>query len=238
MSELDLVLTEEEEAVFFGNLLGDGHVQKRGNSFRSKIEHCFEHEEYVLWKYQKLKRLCENNHLPKKTITKKKTESSLFYLKSGKYLGKYHTLFYESYIRENNELENDLMAQYIGVAELTETNLKEEIRYRKVITETLIEALPKNPLVLAVWFLDDGSRRDDVFSGKLATQGFTKDEQKLLQDYLQMAFGIKTNLVLHSKAKSQYYLSIPARNKQFSNLVDIIEPLVKDIKCMQYKWLK
>ena len=44
--------------------------------------------------------------------------------------------------------------------------------YRKTFNQSLINALPLDPLVLAVWYLDDGQRTQNAFSGKLATQGF------------------------------------------------------------------
>nr|YP_009367550.1 putative LAGLIDADG homing endonuclease [Pseudoneochloris marina]ARK14538.1 putative LAGLIDADG homing endonuclease [Pseudoneochloris marina] len=219
----DLLLTQFEEAVFLGHLLGDGHIQKRGQSFRSKISHSIKQKEYVEWKYEKLKRLCDQNHPPKLVINKKANEQNyFFYLQSGKYLKKYHDLFYQPYL-------------WTSSVEDKTANVVQKIKYRKTITPALIEALPSDPLLLAVWFLDDGSSRKDVFSGKLATQGFSKEEQFLLQMYLLKNFGIKTQLVLNSRQKKQYYLSIPSKGSHFSNFVKLISPFVNQIESMKYK---
>lgn len=220
-------LSKEEEAVFLGNLLGDGHIQKRGNSYRTKIQHTIQQKNYVLWKYEKLKRLCDKNHLPK-LATQKNSDSSnfFFYLNSGLYLEKYHSLFYKPYLWE--PLKTNLLKESLGLP-------KKKIKYRKQITQALIDALPRDPLLLAVWFLDDGSCRKDVFSGRLATQGFTKEEQHLLQDYLKQGFGIDTQLVIHSRIKKQYYITIPASRNQFANFVDLIKPIVDEIPDLKYK---
>lgn len=214
----NLFFNKTEEAIWFGHLLGDGHIQKRGQSYRTKIEHCYAQLDYVKWKYDKLKKFALNS--PKSIISKHDFKSSFFYLKSGAYLKKYHDLFYQPYIWKSKK-------------EIITT--KEKIRYRKTVTEKLIQHLPNDPLLLAVWFMDDGSRRSDCFAGRLATQSFSKEEQHLLQDYLLSSFSIKTNIVLHKAITKSYYLSIPGKNKNFSNFIDLIKPFVEEVSCMHYK---
>ena len=231
-----LKLTAKEEAVFIGNLLGDGHVQKRGNSYRTQISHSDKQKEYLFWKYEQLKRVC-TNHKPKlvtQTRTTKTVEerSYLFYLDSGSYLKKYHDLFYQPYIWKPNTKSIEWAPTNFKNDQLKEG---EKIRYKKVITQTLIELLDNNPLILAVWFLDNGSCPDEAFSGRLATQGFSKEEHHLLREYLKTTFDINTQIVLHSRVKQQYILSIPAKNNQFSNFVDIIKPIVDEVPTMAYK---
>ena len=217
----ELQLTSTEEAVLLGTLLGDGHIQKRSNSFRSKISHRAQDKQYVVWKYEKLKRLCSKNHPPKQVTSKLNDESYFFYLNSGDYLKKYHQLFYQPTV-------------WVSVDQTTGKRV-EKLKYKKVITQALIDYLPKDPLMLAVWFLDDGNRRTDCFSGRLATQGFSKTEQQLLSKYLSEIFQIDTKIVPHLKTKQQYYLTIPAKNRQFSKFVSLIEPSVNQIDCMKYK---
>lgn len=220
---IEVKLTKDEEAILLGNLLGDGHIQKRNTSYRTKIQHCIKQEDYVWWKYKKLKRLCFDYTYPKKTKTKQNSINYYFFLKSGFYLKKYHDLFYQEYSWKPLNKE-----------ELTKKN-KVKIRYKKTITKELIDFLPKDPLILAVWFMDDGHCRTDSFSGKLGTYAFSKDEQLLLQDYIYSMFNIKTNIVLASRLKSQYYLSISGKNKNFENFVDLIKPFVDEVPSMSYK---
>jgi hypothetical protein len=207
-----------EEAVFMGHLLGDGHVQKRGKqAYRTRIQHCEKQLSYVEWKYKQLERFAYDK--PKLVVSKQGASNYLFYLESGVYLKKYHDLFYKPYVWTSKN----------------ETNEKPKIRYRKTITETLINYLPKDPLLLAVWFMDDGNLRPDCFSGRLATQGFSKEEHFLLQDYIATNFSIKTSIVLHNAVKKSYYLSIPAKHNNFSNFVDLVRPAIAHVPCMQYK---
>jgi hypothetical protein len=213
-----LFFDKTEEAIWFGHLLGDGHIQKRGQSYRTKIEHSYDQLDYVKWKYNKLKRLAFD--IPKSVTSKHDFKSTLFYLKSGTYLKKYHDLFYQPYVWKSKQ-------EIITI--------KEKIRYRKTITKRLINNLPNDPLLLAVWFMDDGSQRSDCFAGRLATQSFSKEEHFLLQDYLLSSFNIKTNIVLHKAIDKSYYLSITAKHNNFSNFIDLITPFVKQVPCMHYK---
>lgn len=198
-------LQENEKALIMGTLLGDAHLQKRKNSYRLKIEHSMAQKEYVLWKYKELARLCQTTQPPKEVTSKRGHTTVVFYTSSGSYLEEIHSLFYKP----------------VGD------------RFNKTITPELIAALPMNPLVLVAWFLDDGSVRDDAYSGKMATQGFTKTESLLLKGYLQQ-WGIDSQVVAHSVANNQYYISLPART--FSKLIDKIEPIVSsEISSMDYK---
>jgi hypothetical protein len=233
-------LTHQEEAVFLGNLLGDGHIQKRGNSFRTKISHPISQKEYVFWKYDQLKRLCDQTMSPKRVVANRTLKSAgmqeqsyLFYLNSGMYLKKYHDLFYKPYIWRPNSTKPG--TTWLDIDSDYELKKGEKIRYKKVITESLIEYFNESPYLLAVWFLDDGSRRTDCFSGRFATQGFSKSEQHLLKRYLEQVFNIRSQIVLHNRLKDQYYLSIPSKNGHFARLTQIIEPIVNQIPSMSYK---
>jgi len=215
-------LTSMEQAVFLGNLLGDGHVQKRGNSCRSKVAHGPKQTEYVLWKYEKLKRLTSNNHPPKVVQSKYGYETCFFYLNSGPYLKLYHDFFYQPYVWTSKN-DSDQIKQ----------NIKPKIRYRKTITSDLVSTLPLDPMILAVWYMDDGSLRAGV-SGCFATQCFLKHEVKYLQHYVGL-FGIKTQIVLHNRKKSQYTLTIPAKHDNFKRFIALIKDFVLEVPCMHYK---
>lgn len=201
-------LLDIEKSILIGSLLGDATLQKRGvNSFRLRISHGKKQEGYVTWKYQKLQRLCQTTQPPKTRINNKDLTTVEFYTSSGEYLKNYFDLLYKP----------------------STNNSTGEIRWIKTITKELIEKYPLDGVLLAVWFMDDGSVRDDCYSGKLATQCFSLDEQHLLRDYLAQA-DISSNIVRHTVKSGQYYLSIPS--KSFQKLVEIIEPTVREIPCM------
>ncbi len=198
-------LSEMETALIMGTLLGDAHIQKRGESYRLKIAHGIKQHSYLMWKYSKLNRLCLTTQPPKIETDRKGYQTVVFYATSGKWLKEIFDLFYKK----------------------TELN-----SYRKTITPELIEALPKDPLLLAVFFMDDGSVRNDCYAGKLATQGFSKEENQLLASYFKK-WDIECKVVVHNRSKNQYYLSIPATS--FGTLVQEIRETVKEIPEMLYK---
>lgn len=105
-------------------------------------------------------------------------------------------------------------------------------RYRKTITQEVIDKLPVDPLVVAVWYLDDGSIRNDCYAGKIASQGFSKEENELLCDYLRK-FNINCHIVKHTEISGQWYITIPAST--FGNLIKVIDPIVREVPSMVYK---
>lgn len=196
------VMTDDDRALIMGTLLGDAHIQKRKNSFRLKIEHGIDQKSYVFWKHKKLAKFCETTQAPK-IVTSRRTV--VFYTTSGKWLEEIYDLFYKE---DSNG------------------------RFVKKITPELVEKLPMNPILLSVFFMDDGSVRNDCYAGKLGTQGFSKDENHLLCSYLKK-WDVECKVVAHQKSKNQYYITIPA--KSFVNLVKHIELIVRENPEMIYK---
>lgn len=205
-----LELTEEERSVIFGTLLGDAHLQKRGNSYRLKIEHAQANADYVQWKYKKLFRLCQTTHAPKPFTSKSGFTTQLFYTSSSPLYQSIHELFYQPIEKSGGK-----------------------VKYVKTITEKLLSHLPVNDLVLAVWFMDDGSIREDCYAGKIATMCFSQEEQLLLQQYLLDVYSLNLSVVIHLESKNQYYLSVPAST--FRLFSQLIEPHVEEVTSMVYK---
>lgn len=198
-------LTDTESGIIFGTLLGDATLVKRNESYRLKIDHGIDQLEFVNWKHSKLKRLCTTTQPPRKITDRRGFENVEFYTSSGLYLKPYFHLFYK---------------------------LNEKGKYKKTITPELVYSLPMNPYVLAMFFLDDGSVRNDCAAGKIATMGFSKEEQELLIPYFE-EWGIKINVVRHTVKSNQYYINLPAST--FGTLVELIEPIVMEIPSMEYK---
>jgi hypothetical protein len=217
MNSYEQGLTDYEQALIMGTLLGDAHIQKRKGSYRLKIEHGIDQKAYVFWKHEKLKRFCTTTQPPKTMISKEGYSTVVFYTTSGKWIEEIYHLFYK--------------AAPLTLPSKEGLNNK-EARFVKTITPELIEKLPMLPILLAVFFMDDGSVRNDCYAGKLATQGFTLDANHLLCSYL-LKWNIECKVVPHKKSKNQYYISIPA--KSFRNLVMQIEPIVNEIPEMKYK---
>lgn len=198
-------LNNEEKAILIGGLLGDEVLVRRDGSYRYRVAHSIHQADYVYWKHNKLINRCKKTQPPKIYLEKGKFERIEFYTDSGNYLKEIHFLMYK-------KLPNG--------------------RYRKTITQEVIDKLPVDPLVVAVWYLDDGSIRNDCYAGKIASQGFSKEENELLCDYLRK-FNINCHIVKHTEISGQWYITIPAST--FGNLIKVIDPIVREVPSMVYK---
>lgn len=226
----EIVLTKEEKSLIYGTLLGDAHLQKRQNSFRLKIEHNIEQKEYVLWKYKKLKRLCKTTQPPKIVTSQKGFKTVLFYTSSGAYLRPIHEAFYKT--NRQGRVVKTITEELIERLPSPLDNIDSSVGVLPSPKGVFSETPRQNSLALAVFYMDDGSIRDDCFAGKLATQGFSLAENNLLSKYL-LKFNINSTAVKHTKISGQYYLSLPASS--FGRMVDLIKPTVSEIECMAYK---
>lgn len=207
--------TEEQQAIIAGKLMADATLQKRSSgNCRIKIEQSVNQRPYVLWLHEKLASFCVDIAPPQ---VQERKLGNVFYFWTGgtfKALNEWHRLFYQP-------------VNTIG------KNGETKVQYVKTITPELLAALPTHPLFLTCLFLDDGSVRNDAYSGKLAMHNFSKAEQLLFKDYLLETYGLEVNVVRHTVKSGQYYISIPAST--FPKLVAIIEPWVRQVPTMEYK---
>lgn len=205
-SQIPNNLTPDEEAILIGGLLGDEILIKRGNSFRYRVLHGIHQKQYVDWKHSKLIRICQTTATPHEcSPTREGHRRYEFYTSSGLYLKELHERFYEK--------------QPNG-------------RWKKKISPELVNSFSLNPLMVAVWWLDDGSVRNDCYAGRINAQGFSREEQNLLCIYLNR-FGIEAHIVTYTYSSGQFYISIPAHT--FGYLADLIEPIVREVPAMEYK---
>lgn len=232
MTQTIINITPDQDALLWGTMLGDGTISVRSpiswenrvmtvntpTTYRVKIEHSLEQSDYVMWKYNILKPLCGDCQGPvkvKHSSKERTTYALMFYTKASPIYHEMHKMLYEP--------------------NLAKTKPSRAIsNYTKVIRPELIERLPMDPLVLASWYMDDGNARGDCDAGKLATQGFTLEDNKLLLTYLQK-WGLDATITLHSAKKSQYYISFPAKGKVFRKFVDIISGRVNEVPGLAYK---
>jgi len=96
---------------------------------------------------------------------------------------------------------------------------------RKIIPEMLEGWL--TPLVLAVWFMDDGTR--DGKQVRLNTQCFRREEHELLVFLLQAKLGILATI---NRDKAQYRLRVC--EKSMPRFRALVSPLI--IPSMRYKF--
>jgi hypothetical protein len=95
---------------------------------------------------------------------------------------------------------------------------------KKIISPKICEQL-SNPLVIAVWFMDDGNARienEKLYGFHLNTQSFTENENMLLAEALNKNWGIECRLHKNKKHKRLYIGGM----KNYSNFRRVIRPYI------------
>lgn len=80
----------------------------------------------------------------------------------------------------------------------------------KFIPENICQIL-KSPLSLAVWFMDDGGRRNDSYGLFLNTLSFTKREQEMLIECLKRYFSLESRI---HWVQDGYRIYIPSKESE------------------------
>ena len=154
-------LTQTQEAILLGTILGDGYLQKTGaKNARLRLEHGEAQKEYLLWKGQKLSRM----FLGKPVYLERKHPKTNHVYKYWRWqsnstpiLGKWHSLFYQS--------------------------------GKKYLPEKLVEILCQ-PLALAVWYMDDGcfyhnnyNRYSMIYLGRVSFEEAKNAEEAISRNF-------------------------------------------------------
>ncbi len=206
-SFLPTKLTEEQEQLIMGSVLGDGGLyrSKRANGYYGnycfQVSHSSKFREYVEYKqnilYPFSKHIIDYDGYNKKT--KKYYPKSQLRTYCVVVFNKYADLFY------NNNI--------------------------KVVRPEVLNKL--KPQGIAFWFMDDGSnwKNDEVGRRRisLATHSFTKQENELISKWFNEKYGIKFNV---TKAKDLFYLN-SGDQRNIKRFIAIIKEYVPDI--MKYK---
>lgn len=199
-----------QEALVWGNILGDGHLQlsPNGKTTRLRFNHSMKQAAYVEWQFEHLGWLCEGVSRPKQVVEKGQYQISRAYTRYCAELTPYHTLSYKATSLPNR-------------------------RFVKTLPPNIHEYL-KNPEALMVWYLDDGTLRLDGGACRLATQSFTLQEHEILQEALRKNFNVTT--VIESWSGGTPSLYVPSRGGYAANFVHLFSDIVvKEIPSMTYK---
>lgn len=191
-------LTQRQDAIIIGTLLGDGCLERNGRNVRLRLEHSKDQKSYLVWKFKELKSIVTGSVMKVRAyhkINKRFYDSYRAYTFSHEAMHYYQNMFY--------------------------------LNNKKVIPNNIFELL-KDPLSLAIWFMDDGYKRNDCNAFRLGTDSFAKEEQALLQEALLKNFGIETKM--HKKGK---YWNIYIPERESKKFVNIIKPYI--IPKFEYK---
>lgn len=193
-------MTKIQKAIIIGSILGDGFLQKTGSkNARLRLEHSLKQKEYLLWKCQ----ILGNYFQSKPQILERNNPifgKTYQYIRAQSYSG--------------SEFGNLCHLFYVD---------------GKKIIPNKISDLLKDPLSLAVWFMDDGYfyQRD-----KIAYIYLPKYDQisiNNLLDVLKVNFNLSPALKV--KKRGEYVLNFSV--VETKKLMQIIKPFV--ILSMSYK---
>jgi len=189
--------------VLLGTVLGDGFIGGRGNTEKGKLiltQGCRQFE-YLLWKMQILAPLVGDYYV-------KIRPSSAGRPIVQAVTRKLHPLYH--FHRDFYSFENGT--------------------WKKKIRLNVLRRL--SPLSLACWFQDDGSlyaSRDRRLKGlRIATYGFSYDENVIIQQYFKEAWKLDTNVVHRGK-----YCYVGMHKDDTEKFIELIRPFIHPT--MQYK---
>lgn len=193
-------LTPTHRNVIVGSLLGDGCMERNGRYVRLKIGHGLQQKAYLEWKFEYLKSFVK--------------QSSPRFIE-----GAFHRKTKKRYKRiEFATLSLSIFEEYWQ---------KFYVKGEKCVPFDISKYLTE-PLALAVWFMDDGYKRNDCNAMRINTDSFSLKEQRILQGCLLQNFGVWT--AIHRKG-AFWNLYIPsAHARKFCN---ILSPFI--IPSMRYK---
>lgn len=193
-------MTRKQKAVIIGTLLGDGFLQKTGkNNARLRLEHGFKQEPYLLWKVQ----ILDDYFQSKPQYLERKN------LKFGK---SYQYVRAQSY--SGSEFGKLLKLFYIANT--------------KVIPEKIQDML-KDPLSVAVWFMDDGYYYPRDRMAYIYLPKYNAKSVELLLQALKINFDLTPYLKIKKRGEYVFIFSV----KETSKLINTIKEFV--IPSMVYK---
>lgn len=202
-------VSKRQDAVIVGGLLGDLHIQKTSaTTERCRLRIC---HSMAQREYVDWKH--EVLRGPFCARTKPPFETA----RPGEYL--FYTMYMDQFLPYRSEWY-----------------MRGELGFRKVVPSNIGDLLV-DPISLAVWYLDDGSKRSDCAACRLATQGFTLEENMALVECLRSNFGIEAKVGTWRRAGGELYgLSLPSSPSGYKRLKSLIYPLVEaEIPSMLYK---
>ena len=192
-------ITDVMDSIIVGSALGDGHIRdSKGFYPYLRLEHCAQQKDYLQYKFESLLPLMAARELK---------QANHFDKRSKKYFESYYVQ-----TRTHAKLEEYKNLFYS--------------KQKKVIPENLIELL--DPLALAIWYMDDGTKAKRQNQASLCTQRYNNSEIAHIRFVLAKKFGIKDTTVKKSVN------DIVFNSVGFNQLMAVISQY--QVPCMSYKF--
>jgi hypothetical protein len=135
-------ITNRQEDIIVGLLLGDGHLEKNGRYVRLKVDQAASHSDYINWLYSELKDLVPSGPI---IIDEKDKRTEKIYRR----------LHFSTYSKPEFDKWRDIF--YLNAKKIIPLN---------------IESMLKLDVSLAIWLMDDGYKRNDCAAIRLNTDTF------------------------------------------------------------------
>lgn len=195
-----MYLSKKDKAIILGLILGDGYLQKTGKkNARLRLEHSDKQKEYLLWKIKLLPRL---------------------FLGRPNYLERKHPKTKRTYKYWRHQSN---ATPYLGsLRKLFYPNNK------KIIPDNL-SLLVKDPITLAIWYMDDGYYCERDKTAHIYLGRVSKQEAEIVSKMIFHNFNIKNKVV--DKKHKGFVIYFP--NKSIPRLQKVIGRYI--IQSMKYK---
>lgn len=192
------MISSRAKEIIIGTIMGDGHLAQLKTGVRLEVGHSEKQKDYVFWKYDEL---CEL------------VGAVPHYLEFSdqRFCRRYQQWRFKT-----------LTHPY-----LTDMHDRFYSEKKKIISREIFSLL-QSPLSLAVWFMDDGGRRNDCYGLFLNTLSFTKEEHMLLQQVLKQNFALDSRI---HWIQDGYRLYIPSHHAK--HFCELVHPFM--IPSMMYK---
>lgn len=199
-SNSPLVISDDANSILIGSLLGDGSIVRKGTNCVYTEGHSLVQKDYCEHK----QRLFKDAGLDIKLSVTKGQVSVI----DGRPIKNNGKVTLRSQINVAFNKYHDEWYGYNG----------------KTVPRSLTKI---NPLMLAVWFMDDGSKHTNN-AYYLSTQGFSLENVEYLRDVVNDSLDL--NVAVH-KNKDKYILYVPAKRSKL--MTELITPYV--CESMNYK---
>lgn len=208
------------------------HIQKnheaRDRNSRLRFSHNVKQREYILWKHKPfLDPFCKNTQ--------------------GVYLERRRDPRYSSYVfytERRAEFNNIHSKWYIRRRSSPKAGVNPTLKNLAKAVSFDLHLTLTDPLALAVWYLDDGTKQTDAESCRVATQSFTKQGNDVLITCLLDNFQIDSKVEDWGRDKvgSTTYQIAPLSSKRggsYNKFRDLLYPIVEaTVPSMLYKLRK
>ena len=166
-------MTKRQKQIVIGTILGDAYLQKTGKeNARLRLEHGIKQKDYIFWKYKELEKYMQDK--PKKLV-------------------RFNPVFKKEYIYYRCQSHSSPI--------FGKLRRKFYLDSKKIIPSD-IKQLLNEPLVLAVWYMDNGYyyHRDNIASIYLSN--FDKNSLNLLLKVFEENFNLFPILKIKKKGKN------------------------------------